>query len=309
MPKSKMTFKAIADHYLLESAMRHSPQWHKTIRGVVQHVLTPQWGEKPVADIRRADAIQLVTTIAARAPHRAAKVGTVISAIFDLALLQGILEATPMSGLSMYVPKKPPKRRQRILTLLEIEKIWDTLANVPGDEACKRAAKTILVTGQPPRVVAGMHRSEITGDCWTIPAGRCRGGHRHVYLSPLALDLIGDQDGYIFSPAGGNQHIEFSALTRLIRKVNNLPHCKMDPWTARDLRNTVVHHMAKSCISAGTRTAIFGKPQYNKFSPVLSIDADVKAALSIWSTELLRLLKKGAVLAPTPPMDIPSFGL
>jgi integrase len=293
MLKDEITFKAIADQYLCQSAMKHSPQLHRGVNWLVQHDLLPQWGEKSVTDIRRVDGIKLVTTIAARAPHKAAKVATVIGAIFNLALDNGALEANPMSGLSRCIPKKPAKLEYRILTPSEIEKIWKAIAEVSGHEACKRAIKLILVTGQTPGAVAGMHRREINGDSWTIPAERCRGGRRphRVYLSPLALDLIGNHDGYIFGSADGTRHVEVNALRRLSRRVNNLPHYGLDSWTVMDLRRTVVHHMAMSGISGETLTAIFGKPQHNPILPALSFDADAKVALLNWSTELLRLLK------------------
>ena len=56
-----------------------------------------------------------------------------------------------------------------------------------------RALKLILVTGQRPGEVSGMHAKEINGSWWTIPKERTKTGNTHrVYLTELAFNLIGD---------------------------------------------------------------------------------------------------------------------
>jgi integrase len=54
------------------------------------------------------------------------------------------------------------------------------------------ALKLVLVTGQRPGEVAGMHRDEIKGRVWTIPASRRAKTEtaQSVYLGDTALAII-----------------------------------------------------------------------------------------------------------------------
>ena len=97
-----------------------------------------------------------------------------------------------------------PMSRDRELTEKEIKHLWNAIDEGGGSDGTKRALKLILITGQRPGEVVGIHRREIEGKWWTIPWERIKTRKRRqedhrVYLSPLALSLIGDGDGYIFS--------------------------------------------------------------------------------------------------------------
>jgi integrase len=61
-----------------------------------------------------------------------------------------------------------------------------------SDEITK-ILQLVLITGQRPGEVAGMHSNEVNGNWWTIPADRAKNGREHrVYLTEMALGVIGD---------------------------------------------------------------------------------------------------------------------
>ena len=86
----------------------------------------------------------------------------------------------------------PLKRGDRVLSETEIKTLWGNLDTCHASDELRRAIRIILVTGQRPGEVIGMHSSEIDGRWWTIPAERSKNKKSHrVYLTDMALNLIG----------------------------------------------------------------------------------------------------------------------
>lgn len=315
MPQKQITFKVMADQYLIWSRSRHSQSWHENIKRSMQRDVLPLWAETPIADLRRDDGRRLITSIAARAPRQAAILNTVIRAIFDRALDKGLIEVNPMLGFSRHLPKPTATLHRRVLSPVEIKAIWTAISKGPGDEACKRALKLMIVTGQRLPAIIGMHRQEINGECWTVPAERCRGRRQHrVYLTPLALELIGEGDGYIFPSADPSRPITANAVARLIRAKGpkGMPYCGLAPWVSSDLRRTVAHQMAMLGISHEAIGAVFGLAQRKSMLGItFSYSPEIKAALLTWGAELLRLVKNQPMPAnPAVPSQAPlTFGL
>lgn len=316
MPQNKITFKATADEYLTWSSIRHSQSWHQSVRRSLQRDILPLWAETPIANIRRTDGRQLVTSIAARAPRQATIANTVIRTIFEIALDEGHLDANPMLGFSKFIPKPISMSRRRILSLMEIKTLWTAISMGPGDEACKRALGLALVTGQRLSAIVAMRRCEIKGECWTIPPQKnlSRSRPHQVYLSPLALELIGVGDGYIFPSRDRSQPIKVDAVARLIRAKGpkGTPYCGLAPWVTYDLRKTVAHQMVMLGVSPEVVHAVLGHVQRNSLCVLYpAYNAEVKAALLKWEAGLRCLVKTKPPEVPSsaPCVTPPTFGL
>ena len=122
----------------------------------------------------------------------------VIRKMFNYAVEKDILQSTPCAGVKMPSEKKP---RERVLSESEIKFFWDNLPSCAITPELQRALKLILLTGQRPGEVSGMHVDEINGKWWTIPVERSKNKRAHrVFLTATALELIGDTTGkgYIF---------------------------------------------------------------------------------------------------------------
>lgn len=120
--------------------------------------------------------------------------------MFNFAIEDGLLESSPCSMI-----KRPSKEtaRDRALSNDEIRVLWSNIdkRDIIMTANIKKAIKLILVTGQRPGEVIGMHSKEIKDRWWTIPRERTKTDRAHrVYLTDLALDLIGNIKGrgYIF---------------------------------------------------------------------------------------------------------------
>lgn len=121
------------------------------------------------------------------------------------------------------------------------------------------ALKLVLVTGQRPGEVAGMHKDEILGRMWTIPASR-RGKTETchaVYLTDTALEIVAaakleverlqarrsvSWSGNIFEASPGSA-ISPAALCRAVVRNSAALGAKVEShwggWTPHDLRRTM----------------------------------------------------------------------
>ena len=135
-----------------------------------------------------------------RAPGQARNVLKVTRKMFSFALQREIVVINPFSNITSSVPELSPNKRERVLTADEVLQLWEKLEDptVSGSEETRRCLRLILVTGQRPGEVAGMHRDEIDGRWWTIPAQRTKNRREHrVYLTDSAIVHQGRRSLYI----------------------------------------------------------------------------------------------------------------
>ena len=131
---------------------------------VLRRLVLPAWRGRTVHDIKRRDVIELLEQIALDRPIMANRTHGVISKLFNWLCERDVIVASPCAGV-----KRPSEEtaRERVLTDREIKRLWlacDAIGGPAG--AC---IKTLLLTGQRRSEVAGMRRSEISGDVWSLP--------------------------------------------------------------------------------------------------------------------------------------------
>ena len=166
--------------------------------------------------------------------------------------------------------------------------------------------------------MAGLHRREIEGEWWTIPPERAKNGQEHpLYLTPTALNLIGETKGYIFpsprevTPIGSSlsesKPMGRNALAQLVsskmekvvegnkkeKEVAKLPYYGMTPWTPHDLRRTARTVMARIGIPDEHAEEVLNhsKVGIKKIYNTYKYDKEKQAALTAWEAELLRILE------------------
>ncbi|MGO4917806.1 tyrosine-type recombinase/integrase [Pseudogemmobacter sp. W21_MBD1_M6] len=226
----------------------------KAIRGYIENDLVPAIGRLKVSDVRRRDVIEVVEAKAERTPRAAAQLLLYARLMFDYATDRDYLPANPLAGLKPSAIKVKGKRdplkpvtRARVLDEEEIRAFWCGVETCGLHKLTAFALKLVLVTGQRPGEVAGMHDSEIAGRIWTIPAerrGKTQTAHE-VYLTGTALEVLDSaraeldrlQDrrtaprgGYIFEAKPGSP-VTNAALCRAVSRhhVLNRPGFTGDP--------------------------------------------------------------------------------
>lgn len=209
-PEADKTVAVVADEFLKKwSVINYSSRWHNNVKGVLNLYVLPVIGNRSISTVRRRDLITLLEPMVATIPGQARNVYKAISKLFWYAQDREYIDTTPCTKMLDSIPQlNVPPGRKRVLDDNEIRKVWQRIERGPGDDSVKRALKFILVTGQRPEEVSGMHRSEIKGHWWTIPWKRIKTENKktlkrepedhRVYLTPLALSLIGNENGFIF---------------------------------------------------------------------------------------------------------------
>jgi integrase len=214
--------------------------------------------------------------------------------------------------------------RERYLSADEIRLFWNNLDATDAMPEIKRALRLILVTGQRPGEVMGLHRQEIEGRWWTLPKERSKNREANrIYLTDMALELIGDAKEYIFeSPRKRRGEKEetneiashpFDPLvaTKSIKRNLAVPITNdngrplftdegkpavknilgVAPFTPHDLRRTVSTHMAEIGIDEQTIDRIQNHVTNRKRGVThvyvrYTYDKEKKAAMEAWERKL-----------------------
>jgi integrase len=272
-----------------------------------------KWKDRKVKDIRRRDAILLLEEIAERAPGTAQYVLKVCRKMFSFALQREIVEFNAFAGITSAIPELAPKKKERTLSADEIRAIWSALDTGIGDDSTKRILKLILITAQRPGEVAGIRKSEIVGNWWTLPPERTKTRKEHrVFLTDLALSILpettDDSDFYFPSPRG-NKPIAVNALAHAVRRTDdpNKDIIKgrdgkerdrreafygLTPWTPHDLRRTARTFFAEIGVLRDHAEAVLNhvlsgvEGTYNRYH----YDREKQLALETWTKKLKSIL-------------------
>lgn len=188
--KQEVTVSKLVSEYIERHAKRFKRSWEADERLLEKEVVL-KWGQRKASEITKRDVTLLLENIVDRGtPAMSNQVLKITRKMFSFAVERDILQHTPFTGVKALAPNS---RRERTLNEPEIRALWANLDKSAMSDEVKRALKLVLVTGQRPGEVSGMHSSEIDGQWWTIPAGRAKNGREHrVFLTETALMLIGD---------------------------------------------------------------------------------------------------------------------
>jgi integrase len=184
------TVSDLITEYIEKHAKPTKRSWYEDERILNKDALTV-WGNRKATDIKKRDVVLLLESIIERgSPGSANNNFKIIRKMFRFAVQRDIIEHSPCDGVVMPAPLN---RGDRVLSESEIKTLWNKLDTCQASSAIRSAIRLILVTGQRPGEVIGMHTDEIDGKWWTIPAERSKNKRAHrVYLTGTALELIGE---------------------------------------------------------------------------------------------------------------------
>jgi len=187
--RAALTVAQLMEEYLTLWAKTHKKSWAEDGR-MIDADIVPKWGRRKAKDIQRRDVIELLDSIVARgAPIQANRVLSVARRAFNFAIERDILKTNPCNRVR---PPAPERRKNRALSASEITSLWNGVGKSMKPVSAA-VLKTILMTGQRPGEVAGMHTSEIDDgmEWWTIPEGRAKNKRSHrVPLTELAREIL-----------------------------------------------------------------------------------------------------------------------
>ena len=180
-----------------------------------------------------------------------------------------------------------------------------------------RCLRLILLTGQRPGEVVGMHSRDIDGQWWTIPDTKNGTTHR-VFLNVTALALVGEKAGFIFeSPrtrkVSESSPMHVNALAHAVRDSIVKPtegiapqdlqrKLLMNSWTPHDLRRTTATKLSElgfmdeiiDAVQNHKKRGMVGTYNRNRY------DKEKQAALESWARKLAAITtgSEGAKVLP-----------
>ncbi|MFN4160122.1 MAG: tyrosine-type recombinase/integrase [Gemmobacter sp.] len=291
----------------------------RAIRGLIDNDLLPAIGRMKVSDVRRRDVIEAVEAKAENTPRAAAQLLLYARRLFDFATDRDHIPANPLAGLKpgaiTVKGKRDPLRqvaRGRILDHDEIRTFWDSVETCGLHRLTALALKLVLVTGQRPGEVAGMHKGEISGDVWTIPAarrGKTDSAHT-ITLTATAKAIIAEAQAELdrlsrrrTTPASGHifeawpgKPVNNAALARAVERSHVALGAKDVPpwgrWTPHDLRRTMRTGLSACRVRPDIAELAIGhtKRGIAAVYDLHGFDAERKAALVAWESRLLRIV-------------------
>lgn len=326
--KSEPTIADLADDWLEKHASGLKSE--SAIRGYVLNDIVPAIGRLKVSDVRRRDVIEVIEAKAENTPRAAAQVLLYARRMLDYATDRDFIPANPLAGLKPSSIKVAGKRdplksvaRQRILDDDEIRSFWTSAESCDLHRLTALALKLVLVTGQRPGEIAGMHEGEISGRVWTIPAdrrGKTETAHS-VFLTDTALQIVTDAKaeierlqhrravpaaGYIFEAVPGRP-ITNAALCRAVDRQHEALGAKVvspwGRWTPHDLRRTMRTGLSACRIRPDIAELTIGHTKrgivavYDQHG----FDDERRAAMLAWEDRLLNIVAgvDGALMGGT----------
>jgi integrase len=295
------TFGQLAELYIERWAKVRKRSW-KADDAVLRNKILPKWRSRALAEITRADILDLVEGIAdAGAPILANRVVALLSRMFGFALDRGLITASPAVRIPRPGKEQP---RDRVLNEDELRTAWTDFGKL--DSTMAAFYKLRLLTLQRGGEVASMRWQDLDlkGGWWTIPATHAKNKLAHrVPLNASALTIIealqppadekqpkGARFAYVMTGARGKRQQAEAAATFTV-----------DDFVGHDLRRTAASFMASGGVQRLTIkkllnhverdiTAVYDRHSY---------DPEKRTAVNWWDTKLTAILanKSASVLA------------
>lgn len=267
------TVDAVTRRFIEQEAKPNIESWKKIERCLDMHVL-PQWGGRPIVDIRRRDIHELLDGFIAKGQSGTARdVRKHLSRLFNWAVDREIITENPLAGLK----RKDLQYRAdagRALTDQELHAVWHAAARLGYPFG--PFFQLMILTGQRRNEWADAKHSEVCGrrKVLEIPKVRYKGRRDHVVpLVPEAWAIYeampkwNGTDPFLFSTQGGELPISgFSKAksyldelaTEVLSGATGDPTAALVNYRIHDFRVTCESRLADLGFNQDVRDAVLG---------------------------------------------------
>jgi integrase len=296
------SFGKVAAEFMIDHAK--GLRTRDEMQRMLDRELLPVWGDRPIASITRAEVKALLRAKAQVAPIAANRLASLISKLFNWALDEEIVTASPAVRLK----RAEEHERERSLTEDEIRALWPAFDRIGYPFGA--ALKLLLVTGQRRGEVAGLRWSDLNGDGWLLPgsSAKSKQGHR-VPLSSLALEIIescpriGERVFVGHKGAGAINGWE-DAKARAESFLAN----PIAPWRIHDLRRTMATQMRSIGIDRLIVSKLLNHAEsgITKIYDRFSADPEKAAAMERWANRLREIVGAGGAVDNVVLLELPA---
>jgi integrase len=308
------TFRAAFDAYADDKLAKL--RTGAVVRAIVVKLAYPSWGDRPLREITRADAKELVRKVAQQTPVNANRLLAYLKTFGTWAIDEDLLDNSPFASIKRPTSEKD-RARDRVLTDIEIRAIWRACGELG---VFGRAFQVMLLTGQRRTEVGAMRWSELDlrKKTWTLPKSRTKAARAHeVPLSEAVIDIIASTprlagSAYVFSTGsrrsdGSNEiapisgwgkskeamdHIVAVKAREIAEEIGDEDAAAIPPWTLHDLRRTGATRLGK----LGVPRVVISKVLNHAIPGVTSVydhhdyEPEKRAALDRWASHLLGIV-------------------
>ena len=286
----------------------------RAVRSTLERYLAKELGKDKLRDVRRRDVIAVIEAVARTRARQAGLLLTYTKLLFAWAEDRELIDANPAATIKPRTVDRrlSARQRARVLDTEEVKAFWEQADTCGMHRLTALCLKFILVTGQRPGEVVGMHEREIKDRVWTIPAER-RGKTNTAHVVPLTSTAIALLDqarkevrrlsrrrkvkpsGYLFETRPGG-YPAVNALDRAVRRyARQLANKEVETWgnwTPHDLRRTMRTGLSAAGVSETVAELVIGHTRKG-IAAVYDLhrfDAEKRSALEAWERRLDRIL-------------------
>jgi integrase len=246
---AELTKRFLAEHAEAKRKVSTADEY----RRLLDKVIVPALGDRKVADVARADITKLHHANRA-APYQANRLLAILSKMFNLAERWGL--RPDGSNPCRHVEKFAERKRERMLSRVELGRLGDALASFNFSPYAAAAVKLLVFTGARLGEVLGLRWDWIDFDRGEARLPDSKTGAKTLHLPPPAIAVLADLprlDGNPYVIAGqkeGAALVNLEKPWRAIRKAAGLDDVRL-----HDLR----HAFASVAASSGMGLPIIGK--------------------------------------------------
>jgi integrase len=289
----------------------------------------PWWGDVPLKDLTRKMIADRLAVVAANTPVEANRLKSLITKVLNVAVDRGEIENHPATRMKK--PGGDEAGRERVLTEHEIRVCWDSVATAESafwTEASEDAdaitmlhphfaswVRLRLFTLQRGSEIIEMRWPDIELDTrwWTIPAKYTKNKLVHrVPLSDLAIEELHRLRAGVprHECVFPNDRLTGSRKHRL-KRFSLAEITGIEDIVPRDLRRTGSTNLGRLKVPEIHIDKLLnhmeGGPRSRKIYNRYEDDAEKRAAMEVWTTELRRVLGErlpSGLSAPIQPLEL-----
>ena len=296
------TLQQIYDLFMKKAVDRKGnvlrPKTISEYRYIFEADILPYLGKRKISELRKRDIIPVLEKVIDRgATNQANQVYRRLQRVMAFAAARDIIEFSPMTSME---PVGTTNRRDRVLSDNEVNTFMSWM---PKSVQAGRILKLILITGVRPGEAAGILKSEIAGNWWTIPKERTKTGIPHrVYLTKKAKEYLPEGNAFTVSRHSVGQGLRRATnpenRTTDIKKRGGQPcPLPLQPFVPHDLRRTMATGLASMGFSDEVINALQGRAKLGIIGTynLHTYDTERQKAAKAWSRKIASIMSEETI--------------